>query len=328
MNIQHDEVWELLYPRITGTLSRGYCNGLFNPQKDKFFAATFVTAFPADDDLNFLMAQFSDGYCIISKPTETQEQKGWQLLPPGSGLQPAQCKAYSVSFNGACYEGEWYFIPSLTFFETAEEELAKNSVFPADVFNHSIYLPYQEFSTYRNVEMLEFAAAPYLAAIVKQRKKGKINRAFRHYLEIAVLQPLAEKLRIHYPNTYDSVTGMYGTEHFVSIFPIHKRFVLLVTGAKGLAENGYTIKYLLYVPEEGNIYEWNYFPPGVTSFQYAAVVDQLKTITYWDHSSYLHSSCTLDDDRFWEQYVFLQENGEYRYLRELTFNGKSLSLRL
>lgn len=328
MNIQCDEVWELLCPRITSTLSEGYCNGLFNSQKDKFFAATFVTEFPTADDLNFLKSRFDGGYTIIGKPPESQGQERWQLLPPGSGLQPADCEAYSVSFHGACYEGEWYLIPSLTFFETADEELAKNSVFPADVFNNSIYLPYQAFSSYINVGMLEFAEVPYLVAIVKQRKKEKLNWAFRHYLDIAVLQPLAEKLRIHYSYKYDRMAGMYGTEHFSSIFPVHKRFVLLVTGAKGLAENGYTIKYLLYMPEQGRIYEWEYFPPG-TSFQYGeCVIDQLKTVTYWDNSSYLNSSCTLDDDHFWKQCVFQQENGEYKYLRELTFNGESLSLKL
>lgn len=329
MNIQSDEVWKLLYPRVTNTLSKGYCNGLFNPQKDKFFAATFVTEFPTADDLDFLKSQF-DGYSIITRPSGSSGQKGWQAFPPGTGLQPAECKAYSVSFHGAYYEGEWCFIPSLTFFETADEELAKNSVFPADVFNNTIYLPYQPFSSsYINVQMLEFSTAPYLAAIVKQTKKEKINQAFRNYLEITVLQPLAEKLRIHHSYKYDSIVGMYGTEHFSSIFPVNKRFVMLVTGAKGLAENGYTVRYLLYMPKEGNVYEWEYFPTLITSFHDAeSVIDQLKTVTYWDNSRYLHSSCTLDDDRFWEQCVCLQENGEYKYLRELTFNGDSLSLKL
>ena len=326
MNIQHDEVWELLYPRVTRILSRGYCNGLFNPQKDKFFAATFVTEFPTGDDLDFLKAQFDNGYSIIGKPSGSPGQKGWQTLAPGSGLQPAECKSYSVSFHGACYEGEWCLISSLTFFETADEELAKNSVFPADVFNNPVYLPYQSYSS---AEMLEFAEAPWLTAIVKQRKKEKINHAFRHYLEMAILQPLAEKLRIYHSARYNSMAGMFGSEHFSSIFPVHKRFVLLVTLAQGLAEKDYTVRYLVYIREDGSIYEWEYFPPAVTGFHYvASIIDQLKTVTYWDNSGYLHSSCTLDDDRFWEQCVFKQENGQYKYLRELTFKGKSLSLKL
>lgn len=329
MNIQRDEVWELLYPRVPSTLTKGYCNGLFNPQKDKFFAATFVTEFPTADDLDFLKSQF-DGYSIINKPSVSSGQGKWRALPPGAGFQPAECKAYSVSFHGASYEGEWCVIPSLTFFETADEALAKNSVFPADVFDNTIYSPYQAFSTsYINVQMLEFSTAPYLAAIVKQTKKEKINWAFRHYLETAVLQPLAEKLRIHYSYKYDSMVGMYGTEHFSSIFPVNKRSVLLVTGAKGLAENEYTVRYLLYMPEEGSIYEWEYFPAVIANFYGPeTVIDQLKTVTYWDNYRYLHSSCTLDDDRFWEQCVFLRENGEYKYLRELKFNGDSLSLKL
>lgn len=330
MNNQLDEVWELLYPRVTNLLSRGYCNGIFNLQKDKLFAATFVTDFPTADDLNFLMSLFDGGYSIVCRSSGSSGQEGWQALPPGIGLQPAECKAYSVSFHGAFYEGEWFFIRSLTFFETADEELAKNSVFPADVFNNTIYLQYQAFpSSYINVQMLEFSTAPYLVALVKQTKKEKINWAFRNYLETAVLQPLAEKLRIHYGYKYDSMIGMYGTEHFLSIFPVNKRFVLLVTKAKGLAEDDYTIRYLLYMREKGIIYEWEYFRAVIISSHHAEpVIDQLKTVTYWDNSRYLHSSCTLDDDRFWEQCVFLQENGEYRYLRELTFNGDSLSLKL
>lgn len=326
MNNQYDEVWELLYPRVSSALLKGYCNGLFNPQKDKFFAATFVTEFPPADDLDFLKSRFDSGYIVITKPSEPSEpqgEEGWILLPPGSGLQPAACNAYGVTFHGACYEGEWYLMQSLIFFETADEELAKNSVFPADVFNDLIYLPYQPFSSRRNVGMLEFAEAPYLAAIIKQNKKEKINQAFRHYLDTAVSQSLAEKLRICHSDKYDSMTGMYGAEHFFSIFPVHKRFVLLVTRAKGLAEKDYTVRYLLYMSKDGIIYEWAYFPPCVTSLYYGdAVIDQLKTVTYWDHSSYLHSSCTLDDDRFWEQCVFQRENGKYSYLRELTFSGE------
>ncbi|HEY9258007.1 hypothetical protein, partial [Chitinophaga sp.] len=58
------------------------------------------------------------------------------------------------------------------------------------------------------------------------------------------------------------------------------------------------------------------------------VISQLKAVTYWGDCSYLNSSCTLDDDRFWEQCVLQQQNGEYKYLRELTFNGDSLALKL
>ncbi|MBC9934444.1 hypothetical protein [Chitinophaga qingshengii] len=328
MNIQQNEVWKLLYPRVPANLSRNYRNGLFNPSKDKFFATTFVSEFPDTDDLSFLISQF-DSYSIVSRPTRPAEQARWELLPPGTGLQPSACKAYSVSFYGAFYEGEWFIIRSLTFFETADEEMATNTVFPRDVFNQSVYLPYEELhSRYNSTDMLEFITAPFLVSIVKQRRKEKINQAFRQYLEIAVLQRLAEKLRINYPDKYDSMTGMFGSEHFSSIFPLHKRFVLLVTGAKGLSEKGYTIKYLLYIPDAGNIYEWDYFPPGA-DFHYAdSVINQLKTVTYWDAADYLHSSCTLDDDHFWEQCVFKQENGEYKYLRELTFNGESLSSKL
>jgi hypothetical protein len=300
MNIQHDEVWELLYPRVATTLSKGYCNGLLNPQKDKLFAATFVTEVPTGHDLDSLIWQLNGSYTIVSKPSGSSRQTGWRALPPGTGLQPAECKAYSVNFHGSFYEGEWYIIPSLAFFETTDKELAKNSVFPADVFNNTIYLPYQPLSSSRtNVQMWEFSKAPFPAAHVQQTKKEKVNQAFRNYLDIAVLQPLAEKLRIHYSHKYDSIVAIYGTEHFSSIFPIDKRFVLLVTGAKGLSENSYTVRYLLYMPGEGSIYEWEYFPIVISSFHDAtSVIDQLKTVTYWDSLRYLSSSCTLDDDRF------------------------------
>lgn len=331
MNVQQQEVWQLLYPRVPQHLSRGYRNGLFNPQKDQFFAATFVSEFSDTDDLGFLTSLF-DGYSIVTTPANppgpTAAPK-WELSPPGSGLQPADCKAYSIIFQGAFYEGEWTILRSLTLFETADEKLATNTIFPKDVFKQSIYAPYPEQPLpYNNIELSEFGAAPFLVAIEQQRAKEKLNYAFRYYLEIALLQSLAAKLRIHYPDRYDSMTGMFGTEHFSSIFPQHKRFVLLVTGAKGLTENSYTPRYLLYIQESGNIYEWKYFPPGA-AFHYAeSVIDQLKTLTYWDDVRYLHSSCTLDDDRFWEQYIFQQEKGEYKYLQELTFNGEHLSRRL
>lgn len=86
MNIQSAEVWELLRPRASNTLTNGYCNGLFNPQKDKFFAATFVTEFPAADDLDALMSQFDSGYAITGIPPENSGQGEWRALPPGTGF--------------------------------------------------------------------------------------------------------------------------------------------------------------------------------------------------------------------------------------------------
>lgn len=320
----YDAIKQLLHPRVHHKLLNGYFTGLFNSGEDMFFAATYVDKFTVED-LEWLNYQI-DGHMVISASPqvipEDHEKGKWRLSPPDT-FDPKKYNAYAITFVGAQYLGQWYVSPSLTYFRNFDETQAKARIIPDDIFGEVVYQPYKQLPWAKiNIHGKEFEDAPFLVADIKNRKKEKVNQAFRHYLDVSILETLAEKLRIYYPDKYDEINGLVASPHFACLFPEHKRFVLLGTAAKGMYEETSTLRYLLYLPGENEFYEWMYFPPHTnTPGPHAQhLIEQLKSITLLHDYCHLNTSCTLDDDYFWEHYVFLQENGEYKYLRRLTFN--------
>jgi len=318
----YDAVKELLHPRVHHRLLKGYFTGLFNPGQDMFFAATYVDEF-TEEDLEWLNYQLN-GHSVISAPPKdipAGQKNDWQLRPPDA-FDPKKYDAYAIAFTGAYYQEQWYVSPSLTYFQNLDEKRAKAWIIQDDIFGKEVYQPYKQLPWAKfNVSWKEFEDAPFLVADIKQRKKEKVNQAFRYYLDIGILDTLAEKLRIYYPGKYDEISGLLANPHFTSLFPEHKRFVLLATAAKGRHEETAVLRYLVYIPGKNEFYEWTYFSPDTGVPHAQDLIEQLKDITHLNDFCYLNSSCTLDDDSFWENYVFLRENGEYKYLQRLSFNG-------
>ncbi len=321
----YDAVKRLLHPRVHPKLLEGYFTGFFNTGQDMLFAATYVDKFAAED-LEWLNYELR-GNTVMSAPPKPMPEgpsKGnWQLHPPDP-FDPKKYNAYAITFVGAYYQEQWYISPSLTCFRDLDETQAKAGIIRDDIFGHSVYQPYKQLPWVKiQMHRHEFEDAPFLVADIKQRKKENVNQAFRHYLDVSILDALAEKLRIYYPDKYDEINGLLASPHFACLFPEHKRFVLLATTAKGVYEETSTLRYLVYLPGENEFYEWVYFPRHTNTKGYPPqhLIDQLKNIYPLIDYCHFNASCTLDDDHFWKHYVFLQENGEYKYLRKLTFNG-------
>jgi len=86
-------------------------------------------------------------------------------------------------------------------------------------------------------------------------------------------------------------------------------------------DGGENIRYFLYDVEAGSISEWTYFAENPIEmntdremWNYGTVImDQLNTITKWNFS---YNS--LDDYEFWNNYVFVMMEGEFRYLKVLS----------
>lgn len=49
------------------------------------------------------------------------------------------------------------------------------------------------------------------------------------------------------------------------------------------------------------------------------IIDDIKAISRWDDHRYLNSSCTLDEDRFWQEYVLKKEKDEYLWLEPVVY---------
>jgi len=327
MEMNDKEIFQLIYPRVNASLIKGYYKGGTSPENDKLYGLTYVpvvaSALEHIESLQYLV----DGYAGWNADPERLKKyvsaHSYQRKSLKECLEEGVYSAYSVSFYGAVYQGAWHITPSLLFFGAAvtetqareylDQQHEKNQLFNSDLFGP------QRLSHFQSADLKEFSEAPVVVAMSLQRRKEKVNAAFRHYVEEAIFPDLVTKLRLYYPHLYDSLTGLY-TNYFTNIFPAHKRYLLLITNAMGINKKEHVLRYLVYMMDNGQVYEWNYFQPQQTSGFYGEdIIKQLGTISSWKEIGCLHSSCTLDDPLFWENFVFVKENGGYRYLRELTF---------
>ena len=94
----------------------------------------------------------------------------------------------------------------------------------------------------------------------------------------------------------------------ILIFPGGRNVVIAPMTSK--EKNGkFLLHYFVILPGSNEVYEWSYFPKAPkenTNFQEH---DELNTITKWGNEE------TLDDRVFWEKYVLLKDNGQYKYLK-------------
>jgi hypothetical protein len=71
------------------------------------------------------------------------------------------------------------------------------------------------------------------------------------------------------------------------------------------------------------MYEWTYFPPSTYKdhkISLHTLHEIFQPISQMDSFDYLiNPECTLDDDDFWDNYVFKKEGSQYVYLKEIRF---------
>ena len=103
------------------------------------------------------------------------------------------------------------------------------------------------------------------------------------------------------------------SKYFLLIYDSGKKAILNpieIKDAKGVAK----VRYFVFLPASGEIFEWSYFPASISKKGSVnnSIMENLAKITKWDYSY-----DTLDDEQFWNNYVLLKENGAYRYLKRL-----------
>ena len=75
------------------------------------------------------------------------------------------------------------------------------------------------------------------------------------------------------------------------------------------------LRYFVLIPNKDNYdtYEWNYLDPK--KFKNTQLgpsfMDQIHTLTTWNFSFK-----NLDDKEFWDKYLLVKSNGEFKYLAE------------
>jgi len=199
-----------------------------------------------------------------------------------------------------------------------------------DYFEKGMFAPYNKSPLYdtgiRDVEYEEYLDLPLVVSSVLVEEKGKVNRAFSTYMNLAFVRPFFQRLRIRHPEDYVKSVGLFSEEDFLLIFPDHKKYFLAVAMVEH-QQLGYRLVWFFFDTATERFFRWKLPTPQYHdhSYFYAEdIIEDLKAISSWDDHRFLNSSRTLDEDLFWQEYVLKKERDEYLWLEPvvyLPFNG-------
>jgi hypothetical protein len=104
---------------------------------------------------------------------------------------------------------------------------------------------------------------------------------------------------------------------FDVIYPISANYFLIPTYFNTINKESKSLQYFLCLPEKDTykIYKWTYFNDTIIDRYDSSIKffhEQISKLTIWNSSFYY-----LEDIKFWNEYVFKNENGNYKYLKEL-----------
>jgi hypothetical protein len=169
----------------------------------------------------------------------------------------------------------------------------------------------------RDIPMEEFTGMPWLVSHIKVGQKEKVNRAFTSYMNAAVVDPFLRRMRIRSFDEFSDFLSLL--VDYTLVFPESKAFFLVVT-MSGHTVKGYRLVWFFYDIAPGKFYRWTYPQPRFSEWSYhypEDVIRDLRTISDWDDPGFLNSSRTMDDQRFWSEFVLKKEEGRHRWLKEL-----------
>ncbi len=181
--------------------------------------------------------------------------------------------------------------------------------------------PSQKFRIALPTNMKPYIGHSYLVALIRTQQKIEVNKAYEDYIKQAYFVPLSIKFKSIYPNEYQRIGSFWG-KHCDLLYPDTKQYCMMICIATD-KDHLPQLRYFVYQSKENQIYEWTYFPPVPYRDHRGYSEDILygfKQISKCDHVDYLRElDCTLDDDDFWNNYVFKKENDQYLYLKEIRF---------
>lgn len=333
MHTDKQLIYEILLPRVDHSLLEGFYEAVFNEERNKFFACTYVDLSKIEYE-EFWYGLNKLGGGSIMRPEDDERRKNYITPNSWSYKTQEECvkegiyRSYSIRFSGMHYEGEWYVMEQLCYFgDNITEEHAKNhNFFNGEInkyWNSQIFSPDEGITMPSgeklfDVEMQEFKGQPWIVAHLKQKRKSAVNRAYKRYMNEEIFCPLIEKLKVKFPNEYHKCISLFG-EDFTLIFPANKKSTIMAVMVKN-AKNEKMLMYFLHESLSNKIYQWTYIKPKTGNFAYHysnEIISELKKISDWNDEGFLDSSRTMDDENFWNNYVFKKENGEYLYLKEV-----------
>ena len=325
------EILAILQVRFHDQQLRGYYGSLASPDKTKIAAYTYVRL--EATDLEEYSYMFNKGHSSTGTDDEKRkkylDERTFQRKSLEECIKEGIYNAYSIKFYGVFYEGEWFIQDDLLFFgEQLDEEGAKAflsvSYSSPDLWNTgsfgerwSLNVPGTD-QPMRDIEMEEFPGMPLLVSLIKIERKNKVNRVFTTYMNVSLVHPFLQQMRIRFPEEFVEFNPLLG-EEYTLLYPANKAFSLIVTLARHRTL-GYRLVWFFYEAASGRFYRWTYPQPRYSEWSYhypQEVIEDIRTISDWNDHNFLMSSRTLEDQQFWSEYVLKMEEGRYCWLEEI-----------
>jgi hypothetical protein len=299
---------------------------IINPTESKFVA--FFIDQVAPQDLKTLSDSKRDKNVKILTNKDIKDEGYLSDIP----------KTYAYIVKGVKYNNKWYYEKSdVTYFEAENLESGKQEYFNNlqkwgffednsiksnldfwetrlfekvrdlrkdpdwDKYGETIWKT-EEANNRDYVGMYEIVAD----AMKKELESG--NRLFEKSMKENILKPAFEKMKNTRPTEYSMFSEhslIYPKERDVLINPV------LITNSEGIN----TIHYYVVFSDSDNIYEWTYFTPTPINEKIgfgSKVVEQINTLTDWTFSYK-----NLNNRTFWDNYVLVKSNNDYKYLKKM-----------
>jgi len=183
-------------------------------------------------------------------------------------------------------------------------------------------MPYKQ--TLQNVHYREFVGQPWLVAYKKQEIKSSINKAYENYISQSVFIPLVQFLKVKYSQEFTKTYTLNHPENYPLIYPHSKKYV--ISAVKVVNKNRERrLYYFLYLPNGLKIYQWTYPKHHGDSSYYFHVEEMqedFKNLSSWGEDfDFLEPSVTMDDEKFWSEYVFKKQDDEYLFLKPIDYDN-------
>lgn len=326
-------IFNILERRLDKQQLHGYYGGKINQDQTKFFAYTYVPLNSIDfEAFSYWLTSrsFSSTGVDFEKMKKFIDERSYQMKTTEECIQEGLYRAYAMKFYGVYYEEEWFILNELTFFgenmsgEAAKEFLSRYDDHP-DRWNMGGFEKVDSLNTpgtdepMRDIETEEFSGLPAIVSYLKIERKMKVNRAFEQYMNLSVIDPFFKRMRIQSFEEFSEFSSLYG-ENYTMVYPDSKTFFLVVAMAKHITK-GYRLVWFFYDTTPGKFYRWTFPKPRFSerSYHYSEdVIMDLINISDWNDFQFLNSSRTMEDQRFWAEFVLKKEHGRYIWLDELS----------
>ena len=346
LEVDKEKVREVLRPQIHPEILKFLVGGIFDDMQKRLIAYILM---PVNKEYFWrydYILKFSQGHSALLFNLKPDEIRPTGIYPPEKNtLQEKIENGYYHNnlISLACeYDfNEWNVLISNCFTNSKNKpqiigsELnkvksdIKNHLFGKSIFyetaeyydkvmNRNGRVPKMDIST----EMQPFVGYSYLVALVRINRKREVNWAYTDYIQKAIFQPLTIKLKTFFPDTYYQIDPFSPIQQDL-LYPEHKRFCLFICVSIDSSKKK-RLRFFLYQQENNLVYEWTYFPESIyrkyklAPYELPKIFSPISKLYNWEYL--IKSECTLDDDDFWNNYVFKKENNEYVYLNEIKFD--------